>query len=469
MAELEEPLSERELEVLDLLVKGAANREIADKLFISPNTVKVHLRKIYTKLGVSSRTEAVTTALNQGLAFLPNRPTPSPPEPTPPIEPHSPTEQFEPEPSPLVMPVAVSQPIAPARPAAANRWVWFMVLGSAGLALFVFLTTQLPTWLTANNIPPTAPAAPTSFLPQPMGEDRHWLTGLALPTARAGLVLAAVGLDLYAIGGETADGVSPTLYILPANRPAWEIGPDKPTPVKDAAATVLFGEIYVLGGERADGTRTAQVEVYSPANNAWRAAAALPQPISGALALTDGSFLYLFGGWDGQNYLPHSYLFDPAADTWRPLPSMGEKRAFAAGGYLTGSLYVVGGYNGQNELATCEHLNPNNQTWRTCSPLLMARSGGGAAVIFNQLYLFGGGITEAIPYGETFDPNSETWQLVNMPILPEQARWVHFGLTSIETKLYLVGGRMGDRLQSDTYIYERFPFRAFIPAARTNE
>ncbi len=56
-----------------------------------------------------------------------------------------------------------------------------------------------------------------------------------------------------------------------------------------------------------------------------------------------------------------------------------------------------------------------------------------------------------------------------MPILAEQSSWVHFGLTSIETKVYLIGGRDGNTLLADTYIYERFPFRAFIPAASTNE
>ncbi|MBP8949429.1 MAG: response regulator transcription factor, partial [Candidatus Promineofilum sp.] len=67
MAERGEPLSERELDVLRRLAVGESNKAIADGLSISPLTVKTHLRNIYTKLDVSTRTEALNTALQQRL------------------------------------------------------------------------------------------------------------------------------------------------------------------------------------------------------------------------------------------------------------------------------------------------------------------------------------------------------------------------------------------------------------------
>jgi LuxR family maltose regulon positive regulatory protein len=69
-SELIEPLSEREIEVLQLIAEGLTNREIAARLFLSVNTVKVHSRNIYGKLGAHNRTEAAARA--QALGILPS-------------------------------------------------------------------------------------------------------------------------------------------------------------------------------------------------------------------------------------------------------------------------------------------------------------------------------------------------------------------------------------------------------------
>ncbi|RPI54913.1 MAG: LuxR family transcriptional regulator, partial [Chloroflexi bacterium] len=66
-AEWVEPLSERELEVLQLIAEGLTNQEIASKLFLSLNTVKVHTRNIYSKLGAHHRAEAVARARAVGI------------------------------------------------------------------------------------------------------------------------------------------------------------------------------------------------------------------------------------------------------------------------------------------------------------------------------------------------------------------------------------------------------------------
>ncbi len=61
------PLSERELEVLRLVVNGLSNQEIGEQLFLSPETIKSHLRKIFDKLLVADRTQAAVKAVREGL------------------------------------------------------------------------------------------------------------------------------------------------------------------------------------------------------------------------------------------------------------------------------------------------------------------------------------------------------------------------------------------------------------------
>ena len=65
-----EPVTDRELEVLAQLARGGSNKEISAILNISESTVKSHLRSIFTKLNVLSRTEAIATASRQGLVKI---------------------------------------------------------------------------------------------------------------------------------------------------------------------------------------------------------------------------------------------------------------------------------------------------------------------------------------------------------------------------------------------------------------
>ena len=69
-APAQEALSAREIEVLACVARGASNKETARQLYISEPTVKTHLIHIFGKLGVSDRTEAVTTALKRGILGL---------------------------------------------------------------------------------------------------------------------------------------------------------------------------------------------------------------------------------------------------------------------------------------------------------------------------------------------------------------------------------------------------------------
>jgi DNA-binding NarL/FixJ family response regulator len=66
----EATLTERETDVLRAAANGSSNKTIADQLNVSPRTIQVHLRRVFRKLGVASRTEAVVNALQRGILRL---------------------------------------------------------------------------------------------------------------------------------------------------------------------------------------------------------------------------------------------------------------------------------------------------------------------------------------------------------------------------------------------------------------
>ena len=66
----DEALTDREVEVLSQIAGGNRNRDIAEKLFITEETVKVHIKHIMDKLGASDRTQAVAIGLRRGIIHL---------------------------------------------------------------------------------------------------------------------------------------------------------------------------------------------------------------------------------------------------------------------------------------------------------------------------------------------------------------------------------------------------------------
>jgi DNA-binding CsgD family transcriptional regulator len=456
-----EELSDRELDVLRCVVEsGASNKEIASELAISPHTVKVHLRNIYAKLGASSRTEAATIAIQQGLVVIPGMEAQSTVSTAVSSLPVAPGDGRE---------TAVANPALTETELSAPRPGRFLLtlpifLGVVGLLLVTLGLLWLgPPWATTSTIP-----TPEPFTETAIGETR-WSLSRPLPVPQAGMSVAAVGLTLYQIGGETAVGVVNTTLAYDTGQRQWAERTAKPTAVTDAGTAVLFGEIYVVGGRLANGQPTNAVEAYSPAQNSWRIIAPLPQPVSGGLALTDGGFLYLFGGWDGERYLDAVFVYDPGTDSWRPLPPLNQPRAFTAGGAVTGRLYVVGGTDGTAELDDCQYLDPNdteNGHWLDCPPLLQPRAGAAAAVMLNRLYVIGGGHNGGrITYSEMYDPNSNKWQVVNTPVLENASSWSGLGVATVESRLYTLGGRLDGQPVAETYVYAPFIFQTFIPAA----
>ena len=261
-------ISEREREILRLVVTGATNQQIALQLDISVNTVKVHLRNIFSKIGVVSRTEAAAYALRHGIV-----PMGTTAELQPTTELISTPEQIE-----LIEPPTVAEVTLPEAavattaesavpPLPARRWSWLPLVGL--LLLGLLLSTLLLLWRrdAAEQQPPaTLPTAPSSA-----ANSSRWSTRAPLPLPRDYMAIAAFDLqqEIYVFGGLRQGRVSAEIYRYDPLDNLWVSIGEQPNPVQHAAAVTLRGKIYLPGGEDADGSVQKQLAIYDPRSRRW--------------------------------------------------------------------------------------------------------------------------------------------------------------------------------------------------------
>lgn len=451
MAEPGEPLTERELEILQYLATGASNKEIAYQLNISTNTVKVHLRNIFTKLGAASRTEATMIAVREGWVKVPEARR---------------AEEAE-EPVAGVSP-AWEAPQAGAIPVQEPPLPWYrrvVLIGALLLAVGAAVLAWPRPFSPATEATGPLPVRSGGALAQallPEGASR-WVERAQMPTRRAWLATAVVNGRLFAIGGETPDGATDVVEIYDPETDTWTRGVPRPVSAAYVQAEVLDGRIFVPGGCAGEAVALTEVDVYSPEAGTWESVAPLPHPRCGyALAAHEGR-LYLFGGTDGRTYVANTLVYDPKADRWEERAPMPDALALSAAGVLDGKIYVVGGYREGREQQACRVYDPARNTWGVCSPLTLGRGGLGLAVVAGQIYAIGGGGWGSyLGFNERYTPTEGTWAPVETPLVGE---WYGAGVGVVDMTIYTVGGYSKDYL-SLTLAFEPLPFRIFIPATQ---
>ncbi len=429
------PLSSRELEVLRLVAEGATNQEIARHLSISANTVKTHLRNIFDKLEVVSRTEAVTYAIRHGWLSIPGQ-QPAPSKVVPPISTR---------PTPLGWRTRLYFLLPLFLLAALWAWQWQRNQSPA--------TT--PQWFCSNG-QASGPAPERSPI------DR-WQALAPMPRPRSRMAAGTWQGKFVLVGGENEQGNVAPVDIYDPQRRIWGRGRAQPDPASNVQAAVVSNRLFVPGGTLANGQITNRLAIYNLEQDQWQNGAPLPHSLAGyALALYRDK-IYLLGGWDGNSIQDRIYRYDIGNGTWSLVGNLPYPSLFAAAAADEQCIYLAGGWDGQQARTDVHCYHPETGQWETLPPLQWPRQGAAALLQDNALYVIGGQ-KEGVPFGERLDLLSGTWAKI---VLPYSAGWRHLALLSDGWNLYALGGWAGAYLA----VNERYQssFRNFIPFGPVRE
>lgn len=191
----------------------------------------------------------------------------------------------------------------------------------------------------------------------------------------------------------------------------------------------------------------------------------MPKAISAyALVAFEGK-LYLFGGWDGQNYLNTVYQYDPVSNTWRECTAMPTARAYAGAAVAKGEIYVIGGYDGKQALKNNESYiasrdDTGENPWEIHKPLPAGNYSMGVVSLADMVYVIGGVNNTAM--GQ-YLPSEDQWIETDTQ---QEGLLSSSSIMVVDTFIYVLGGRSSSIAASNQLLSYEAIYTISLPIAR---
>ncbi len=423
-------LSDREIEILKFVATGASNKEIAKALSISTNTVKVHVRNIFGKIKVFTRTEAAMYAVKSGILL----------GETISVETSS-NENISTGSGALPV---ITEKVVRSR----NRsliLIFSVISISIVLGVLIFLLVNQRKFISADT-------GTLSLDPNP-----SWIQQESMNENRAAFAVAFVENQLFAFGGETETGITKVSEKFSFAESSWAAIREKPTAVKNINAVSVNGRIYIPGGEDENGEILSIVEVYNPETDQWTTTSPIPSPRSDYSLVTSEGKIYLIGGWDGLKFTNTVFRFDPDTILWDELKSMKTALGCASAVNVGSEIYIIGGKNESGVLDEIQAFSVPGDTnpegnWKKVGSLPQPRHSMGSAYLADTILIIGG-------------TNQDDKQMQNLAYNPVNKSWDDFnspgngsltdpGVASSNTHIFLLGGFEEGKLVNSFYSFQ---------------